>query len=183
MAEWDREDLELRANHAWTSAPGCRIFVADKGAIRFDFPQDWVVIPDSDSIKFYDKQPPDDDCVLAVSYMQLPPIDWEGLSLASLVEVANNGDERPIYDFGPIKEFRKGAMAIAWREMSFVDPTANRETRSRLCIARERRIQALITFEFWADDAESSGHVWDTVLETLQLGDTIADPTKGPVVS
>ncbi|HEU4388077.1 MAG TPA: hypothetical protein VFV34_09790 [Blastocatellia bacterium] len=34
-----------------------------------------------------------------------------------------------------------------------------------------------------ADDAEKSGHGWYKILETLQLGTAIADPTKGPVVS
>jgi hypothetical protein len=183
MVDWDREDLKLRKGHSWRAAPGCRIFVADRGAVRFDFPQDWVVVPESDCIKLHDKAPPDDDCTLAVSYMRLPPIDWAGLPVASLVETANEGDERPIYDFGPIHERRKGLMAIAWREMRFIDPNGNREARSRLCLAREGRIQALITFEFWADDEEPSNKVWETVLETLQLGESISDPTGGPVVS
>jgi hypothetical protein len=179
-AEEHRDELTLRGDHTWRAAPGCRIFVADRGAVRFDFPQDWVVIPDSDSIKLYDKAPPNDDCVLAVSYMRLPPMDWEGLPLASLVEAANKGDKRPIYEYGRIREQRKGALAIAWREMCFVDPAGKRDARSRFCLAREGQIQAMITFEFWADNAKKCSQVWDKVLETLRLGEKIEDPTRGP---
>ena len=138
---------------------------------------------DLDSIKFYDKTPPDDDSCLAVSYLILPPADWESLSLASLVETATAGDTRPISDFGPIHEERKGALAIAWREMRFVDPAQQRECVSRLCLAREGRIQALITFEFWVDDTERGGQVWATVLGNLQLGEWLDDPTHGPVIT
>jgi len=183
MSDWNREDLKLQKKHNWKATPGCRIFVADKGAVRFDFPQDWVVIPDEDSIKFYDKQPPDDDCCLAVSYMRLPPGDWDSLPLSSLVEAATTGDTRPIDNFGPIKEERRGMMTIAWREMRFIDPAQHRDCFSRLALAREGRIQALLTFEYWADDALRGRRVWKTVLGNLQLGDWIDDPTRGPVIT
>src|SRR5215210_1801244 len=78
MSKWQKRTLKLRDDHTWSGRPGCRVFVADRGAVRFDFPQDWIVIPQADSIRFHDKQPPDDDCVLGVSYLRLPPIDWSG---------------------------------------------------------------------------------------------------------
>ncbi|MGD0092707.1 MAG: hypothetical protein ABSE73_22580 [Planctomycetota bacterium] len=96
------------------------------------------------------------------------------------VKVAAKGDKRPIYEMGGIHERRKGAMAIAWREMCFVDPVGKRDARSRLCLARENCIQAMITFEFWADEAKRCTPVWDRVLETLRLGEIIADPRRGP---
>ena len=52
MANWDKEELELKKSHGWRHKPGKRIFVADRGALRLEFPEDWVVIPDDDSIKF-----------------------------------------------------------------------------------------------------------------------------------
>jgi hypothetical protein len=64
------------------STAGCNVFVADRGAVKFDFPREWVIAPGDDSINLHDKAPPDDDCVLAVSYLRLPPIDWSGLPLA-----------------------------------------------------------------------------------------------------
>ena len=54
-------------------SPGYNIFVADRGAVRFDFPRDWIIEPgENGSIKFHDKKPPDDDCTLQITVMYLP---------------------------------------------------------------------------------------------------------------
>src|SRR2546421_12305260 len=90
---WTRKVLKLKEGHGWTSAPGCKIFVADRGAVRFDFPQEWVVIPTPEgSIKFHDRRPPNDDCTLQLTVMYLPDdVDWSGLPLSQLVrEIVNN---------------------------------------------------------------------------------------------
>lgn len=180
MAEYHKETLRVRDNHTWTAKPGHNVLALDRGAVRFDFPQDWVVIPDEDRLNVYDRRPPDDDCCLAVSYLRLAPIDWSGLPLATLVEGAGEGDERPIHTRGDIFAERRGDMDVAWREVRFVDPKEGREAVSRTCIARRGTVQALITFDFWEDDAERCRLVWDTMLETLRLNDYIADPTRGP---
>ena len=183
MSEWEKEELRLRSRHGWRARPGCKIFVADRGAVRFDYPIDWVVIPDEDSIKLYDKEPPNDDSRLAVSYVRLPPIDWSGLGLATLVEAGIRGDERPIHTWGPIIETSRGELELAWREVGFVDPAEDREAKSRMCIARRSNLQCLITFDFWAVEAPRCEAAWDTVLATLELGEYISDPILGPVVS
>lgn len=180
MGRYRKKTLRLQEQHTWTARPGYNVLVLDRGAVRLNFPRDWVVIPDPDSMKVYDRRPPDDDCRLAVSYMRLPPADWSGLPLAELVEVANQGDERPIYLRGQIIAARRGDLELAWREMHFVDPQEQREARSRFCLARSGLIQAMITFDFWEADAERCRPVWDTVLETLALNGYIADPSKGP---
>src|SRR6185436_12830067 len=94
MQDWTSGSMPLPAGHGWKARPGSRIFVADRGAVRFEFPEGWLVRPDSDSIKFYDKTPPDDDCVLAFSYLRLPPADWSSLSLSVLVEQACGSEKR-----------------------------------------------------------------------------------------
>ena len=183
MSDWDKEELRLHARHKWRAKAGCKIFVADRGAVRFDYPEMWVVIPDEDSIKFHDKPPPDDDSRLAVSYLRLPHIDWSGVALAGLIETAMQGDERPMDTRGPIVETSRDDLQIAWREVGFVDPSENREAKSRLCLARRLNLQCLITFDFWESDAAWCSQAWDTVLETLELGEYISDPTLGPMVS
>ena len=177
------DELRLRPTHGWRARPGCKIFVADRGAVRFDYPTDWVVSPDDDSVKLYDKEPPDDDSRLAVSYLRLPPLDWSGLPVAALVEAGMRGDERPIDTWGPMTESRRGDLELAWREVHYRDSAEKREARSRMCIARRSTLQCLITFDFWASDLEQCDAAWNTVLETLELGEFIADPTRGPVVS
>ena len=67
------EKLRLKDKHTWKSKPGYSICVLDRGAIRFDYPIDWNVSADEDSLKVRDKPEPDDNCVLAVSHMHLPP--------------------------------------------------------------------------------------------------------------
>jgi hypothetical protein len=177
---YQKTTLQLKPNHTWTGTPGHQVIVLDRGAVRFDFPRKWVVIPDEDSLKIYDRRPPKDDCCLAVSYIRLAPIDWSGLPIAELVQAAGEGDERPIHTTGEISTTRRGDMDLAWREVRFVDPVEHREARSRMCIARKGVIQALITFEFWEADAARCMPAWDTVLKTLRLNDYIPDPTKGP---
>ena len=182
MAHWDKEELDLKKSHGWKAKPGHKIFVGDRGAIRFDYPEDWVVIPDDDSIKFYDRHPPDDDCCLAISYMRLPPVDLSGLPVSAMLKVAMEGDSRPIYSRSDIHEVRREDLELAWVELAFVDPLQQRDCRSRMCLGRGSDIQPLITMEFWEDDRERCAPVWDDVLDSLQLGVYIEDPTRGPVV-
>jgi hypothetical protein len=182
MAKWKRQTHKLKDKHGWRGKPGYKIFVADRGAVRFNFPENWTVIPDPDSIKLYDRQPPDDTCRLAVSYMRLPPVDWSGLPLARLVEVAIEGDERGTVEKGPIVEVQRPDLELAWTEVSFIDPTERREARSRLCLGRAANIQSLITFDFWPEDVARHDPVWEEVLRSLQLGRYVSDPTVGDVV-
>jgi hypothetical protein len=178
-----KETLRLRADHTWKAQPGCKIFVLARGAVRFDYPEDWVVVPASDSIEIYDKEPPADDCRLAVSFLEIPTIDWSGLPLRYLVEQSNQRDHRPINHRSEILESRRGEMELAWREQRFVDPNEQREACSLFCLGRKGHVQALLTFDFWATDAERCLKVWSVVLKSLELDEPIADPTRGRIVS
>ena len=179
MAKWNKQTLKLKKNHTWTARPGYRIFVADQGAVRFDIPQDWVIIPDSDSIKFHDRQPPDDDCTLAFSYMRLTPIDWNGLPLSQLVQQIVDGDTRGITSEGEMHNLQRPDLEIAWTEVIFIDPTERRQARSRILLGRGSNIQPLITFDFWEEDTSRLSPVWDEVLRSLELGMEIKDATRG----
>src|SRR5262249_24331626 len=150
--------------HGWTARPGCNVFMADRGAVRFDFPKDWVVIPGGSSIKFHDRQPPADDCTLQVSVLYLPDIDWSGLPLSFLVRQLVANDSRDIFCRGEIVEVRRPRLELAWTEVGFIDPNERQEARSRTCLARWSNIQPLITFDFWAEHAPRVDPVWEDVL-------------------
>jgi hypothetical protein len=180
--KWKQGTLRLREDHTWRAQPGCKIFVLGRGAVRFDYPEAWVVVPASDSIEIYDRSPPDDDCRLAVSYMPIPAIDWSGLPLSILVDQANQGDPRSINTYGEILESRRGDLEVAWRELRFVDPNERREACSLFCLARKGHVQAILTFDFWATDAERCLKVWSVVLKSLELDEPVADPTRGRIV-
>ena len=60
MDEWKKQTLKLKANHGWRAKPGYQICVIGRGAVRFDFPREWIMEPDEVSFKFYDRPHPDD---------------------------------------------------------------------------------------------------------------------------
>ncbi len=172
--------LQLSERHHWKARPGCRIFVADRGKLRLDFPQDWVWSKDDDAFKFRDREPPDDRCTLAVSLWVAPGIARE-VPLAQLVAAALRGGEHPSTATSEVIEKRRGTLELAWAERSFVDPRERRDALSRLCLAREAALQALLTLDFWPEDASWVRPVWADVLASLELNREIADPRVGPL--
>jgi hypothetical protein len=95
VAKWDKRDLRMDDDHTWRCKPGYTIFVADRGAVRFDIPSDWVVNVDAEGVKLHDKPPPDDDCRIQLSIFYLPPvIDWDELPLARLLANALDGRDQ-----------------------------------------------------------------------------------------
>jgi hypothetical protein len=181
MAKWSKRSLKLRPNHLWQANPGYKIFVADRGAVRFDVPEAWVIVPDAESgsIKFHDKQPPDDDCTLQLSVFRLPPIDWSGLPLRKLITDLTAKESRGVLSRGGVVDVSKGPLEACWTEVRFRDDREGREAYSRTLLARKADVQALITFDYWADDAPRLRPVWDEVLASLRLAQTIGDPTLG----
>ena len=85
-SKWTEQQLRLPKNTAFSSAPGYVIFVAGRGALHFEVPESWIVKPTDDSIHFYDKEPPDDDCVLQASVHHIDPrLDLSGLPVRDMV--------------------------------------------------------------------------------------------------
>ncbi|MEQ8958551.1 MAG: hypothetical protein RLP02_11600, partial [Coleofasciculus sp. C2-GNP5-27] len=166
-------------DHNWTSKPGHRIFVAGRGALRFDVPEDWHFEPDTKSFRFVDNNPPNDDCRLEASYNLLPPGDWADFPLVSLLKRVVRDDERNITEKGEIIELKRQTARIVWTQFKFIDPNENRDAYSRICIGLGSGVQCLITYDYWVDDAERLNPVWDTVMDSLVLGLFIRDPRTG----
>lgn len=177
--QWIKETLELKENHNWTSAPGTRIFVAGRGALRFDVPENWYFEPDEKSFRFLDKKPPNDDCRLEASFNLLPPADWSEFPLVSLLKQVVKDDSRKPIEQGEIIEVKRQTARIVWTQFKFIDPQENREAYARICIGLGAGVQCLITFDYWVDDADRLHPVWDTVINSLVLGLYIRDPRTG----
>jgi hypothetical protein len=177
--KWLKETHQLQEGHNWKSEPGTRIFVAGRGALRFDVPQDWYFEPDEKSFRFLDKKPPNDDCRLEASYNLLPPGDWANFPLVSLLEQVVRDDERNPLEIGEIIQLKRQTARVVWTEIKFIDSQENREAYSRICIGLGSGVQCLITFEYWANDAKRCIPVWDTVMRSLVLGLYIRDPKTG----
>lgn len=176
---WIKETLELKDDHRWQSKSGYKIFVADRGAVRFDVPQDWVFEPDAKSFKFFDGAPPDDDCRLEMSFNRLPEADWSLFPLKHTLKKIVEDEERDVIETGEIMTLKRQTARIVWTEIKFIDPDEKREAFSRICIGLGSNVQCLITFDYWADDADRLTPVWDHVLESLVLGLYIRDPKTG----
>ena len=176
MPNWQKRTYKLEGNYKWKAKPGCQIFIADRGAVRFDFPRGWVSEPqEGGSIRLCDKVPPDNDSALEVSVMHLAPIDWSDLSLAYLLrELKGSPEERgPVTWKGEIVEEKRGELEIAWQAMRWIDPGEKREACSYACLARRRHTQIFLTFDYWLDDEKRFGHVWRDALDTLAVGEQI----------
>ena len=182
MPKWTKETLKLQRDHTWKAPTGYRIFVADRGAVRFNIPQGWIIQPDSDSTKFYDLNPPNDNCRLACSYIRLPPIDWSGLPLSELIKAGTKDDERGLTLEGEINQDQREDLELAWADFSFTDPAEHRQGCTRFCIGRGSDIQTLITLDYWPEDAERLTPVWEELVRSLQLGRYVTDPTLGDLV-
>ena len=177
-AKFSKTDLPLQKNHQWTATTGFRIAALDRGAIRFEFPQDWICVPDEDCVKFYDHKPPADNCRLAVSRQRLPELT-DRIELSALVRSAAQGDSRGLYQTSDLCQITRPSIELAWVEFQFTDLDLKHEARSRFCFARGAGVSALITLEFWQEDSERFIPVWEHVMNTLSLGEFILDPTSG----
>lgn len=177
--QWLKETLELKEDHNWKSQPGNRIFVAGRGALRFDVPQNWHFEPDEKSFRFLDNKPPNDDARLEASFNLLPPGDWAEFPLVRLLKQVIQDDERNVIERGKIIQFKRQTARVVWTQIKFIDAPENRDAYSRICIGLGSGVQCLITFDYWADDAERLTPVWDTVMDSLVLGLYIRDPRTG----
>ncbi len=180
--EWSVDTVSLLKDHGWSARPGHRILVLDRGAVRFEYPETWVVRPAEDSIRVYDKTPPDDDCKLAVSHLRLAlNVDWSRLPPSELLTAALEPDPRPFHRWDPVLEESQIDTELAWRQCAFRDAAQQeREALTRICIARCPPVQALLTFDFWLSHLERCDEVWKGVLASLRLAEWVEDPRAGP---
>lgn len=181
MAQWEKKVLRMAKDHTWKAPPGHAIFVADAGAVRFNYPAGWVVIPTDDAIELHDRKPPNDDCLLKVSVMYLAPgIDWSGLSLSYVLPEVIKDDSRGVFSRGKVITSPREDLELAWMETRFIDPVERREACSRACLARTGTIMPFITMDFWPEHVSRFGPAWDEILRSLQIGQYVSDPLKGP---
>ena len=178
--KWVKQTLELKDDHRWQSQAGHKIFVAGRGAVRFDVPKDWKFEPQEKSFRFMDAEPPDNDCNLEVSYNQLPPeADFSDFPLMGILNKVMRDDDRNVIEMTKPVQVKRQTARIVWGQLKFIDTEENREAFSRICIGIGSSVQCLITFDYWVDDAEKMEPVWDAVLKSLTLGLYIRDPRSG----
>ena len=191
--KWIETEVKLPNNHGWrTSRPGNSVFVAERGAAQFEFPTGWIADPHptGGSIRLRDKPEPDDNFRIEISvlkYFSEPNpamgtpaanIDWSALPLMDMFETAFKDGNHETVRASKIQSARRRDLELLWQHTEFIDPTENRLAFSRQCLARGRGIHAIITMEYWPEDASLGNRVWRGVIATLKLGEYIDDPTQ-----
>jgi hypothetical protein len=193
MAEWkESKRLKLKKHNRWQAKPGNHIFVSNKGAVRFEYPAKWIVLPGQNgSICFYDREPPDHHAILQVNHWELLPnesgplpmaVDWTGLPLLELFvhSTSNVPDEnRELKEERPVREVIRPGLEAIWSERLVFDLHDRKDVISRVCLARGANVTTLISYDFFADQHARFHPIWENVFNTLVLGQYVTDPTTG----
>ncbi len=200
--KWDRQIFRLPENHGWTARPGNKVFVADRGALRFEIPEEWVLDPSMKSVKLLDGEPPNDNMSLEVSVMYVGAggyrVDWSGLPLGQLIKSVTSdradgmssgrkGKKRKqdATKVGSPIAIKLGELEMAWVQTEFIDKVEKRPAFARMAVTRhaEQSIHALLTLSYWPEDTERANTVWNDVLGSLKMGEHFESPFRGPGAS
>lgn len=192
-----RETFDLTSSHRWKAAPGYSILVIDAGAVRFEYPQGWHVVPKARQLNLHDRLPPDDEGRFQVTVFRLSPLEsgsWDALPLDQLLSDAvaegrkrkkragRKGAAAPastrVHD---VTSVRRPDLEYVWTEYSGPDPENGRLVFTRQLMARARGAQPLITFDYYASRAEDYRPVWQHMVDSLRLGSPVSllgDPSN-----
>lgn len=177
---YSKKRLRLKDNHTWQAPKGYKILVLERGVVSLNIPEKWNVVKTQPNVELHDAPPPDDNARLSISFWRLPPgVDWTGLPLKELLEKSTEGSSLEILERGEIITSKRTDLEMVWRQDRFLDPVEKRDAFTRIMMARGWDVHALITFDFWVDDALKLEGMWDELMRSLQLGRYIEDPTKG----
>ena len=185
--KWRSRCFNMSEQHRWKAKFSNKIFVANRRPVHFEYPGNWIIVPEGGFICIYDGKEPDNNIRLQVSVTQICPagsiVNWSKLpSLESQMEHSVIGDDRRHRTRrGPTLKARRRDLEYVWLEIDFIDPTERRKAHSRACLARGRNVQTLITMEFWPEDHDFANNVWNDMLQSLKLGEYVENPFRGPM--
>ena len=191
---WRKGYLPLPPNHGWrTTSPKNSLFVADRGAVQFEFPREWIILPPrNDSIMIQDKPYPEENMRFIVSVGQLmmgdgvgegvplrrlgESVEW-GLPIDEAFMASRTKPDDELLEVGKLRLANSPSFEAAWRQVAYIDKEENRKLISRTCIARATSTCGVITLDFWPEYASRANRVWRLMLATLKIGEYIEDHT------
>jgi hypothetical protein len=178
-----KQSIRLKKKHGWKARPGHSICAIDRGAIRFDIPQEWHVSINGIQVDVRDRPEPDDNCLLAVSRIQMELDLADQIPITDMVRAAaSHDDEREIVARGEVVVIpREDGIEMGYTDLRHFDRKQNREAIWRLVIARGSGVYCMMTFDVWVDETAKYDAVWEEALRSLTLGVYVQDPTVGPV--
>ncbi len=174
--------MQLKENHSWKAPAGFKIVVLDRGAVSFNVPEKWFVAKMEPTFEMHNDVPPKDDARISVTFFRtMPGIDWSGLPADMLLEQSLKGvADRETVGTSAITRIPRTDIEVVWAEHRFIDPVEKpREAFTRVTLARGFDIHAIISFDYWVDQAAKFRPVWNEMVRSLLIGRVIKDPTKG----
>lgn len=180
MADWQQQSFRMPKGHHWSARPNEMIFVADRGAVRFNYPRTWVMVPQpGGSFQFRDRPEPDDDALLEISVMRLnPDMNWADLPLEDFLRSVHFKDDKRGLRPGEMVNVEGPNIELTWIESTFTDPNENRAAVDRALLGFNNNVMPYVTMVFWEDQRNRFAPVWDRVLETLHVGEPVT--VRGP---
>ena len=168
---------KLTDKHSWKVTPGYSICVLDRGLVRFEFPENWVVKPEGGAVHLHDRPPSLESCDLGVSIFHVPAEAVRDFNLdQALLDSLNR--ERKSYEQSEIRRLARADFEVAWLEQRYRDAEhGNRDARFRVALVRGP-VMCVISMNYWAERADSLEPVWDHVLATLIFGLPIRTPQR-----
>jgi hypothetical protein len=179
--QFQKSTFKLKKDHTWDAPKGYKVVVLDRGVVSFNVPRKWIVV-DTEPFTMHDAEPPHDDARLSVSFWRLPPgVDMSGLPQAELLLKSTQAMEVDVLEQSvPVRVDRED-IEIFWMEQRFLDPQEKREAITRITVARGWDVQAVISLDYWVEDAERLLPMWQELVRSLQMGRVIEDPTRGEI--
>ena len=179
--DFGQQTFELPHDHGWKAAPGHKVFVANRGDVRFEFPERFVITHRDEAICFHDAPPPDDACRISLTIWPLPPEAgrrmMDELDLGDLLRQAAEGEGKKTKDRaerpGPVTAGRRLNYEWAWLQYAWNDKESGRVVRARTLMARTPRVALLITFEFYRDLQAEYEPTFGHLMATLRLSEPV----------
>ena len=151
-----------------------RVVIFDRGNVEFGLPRGWTAEPQTEGyMKCKDAA---DAVLLEVSYLRLPSLDPGEFPVAERLRLVMAEDANAA-NHAEIVTFRRGEAELAWADYPYeCDDTERGERRAahgRWLIASNDLFQALLTYYYWTDDTSWAVRTWETIIETLHLGNGV----------
>ena len=180
--KWDHLKLKLPATHGWKAQPGNAVLVLERGLLSFEYPKTWHLVPGK-TTELYDAAPPADEARLQISLFPLrPDVDWSGFPFKTMGKelFSRRDDDEHVIWREPTKPELRHGIPMDTSYSRWFDTEEKREAFSRQVLARHELVLALLTMDFWVEDAARIEPVWELILDTMRLGDYIENPFMGP---
>lgn len=177
VVHYEKTTVPLPAAHNWKCSPGHLLFIANRGDLRFEYPETWHVILTEKSLNIHDRPPPDDEARLQLTIMPTPhirPADYPKLPLVDVLRSAVDRERDEKGDrwerLGDMNTIERPGLQIAWTESRWYDQEhAGRPVLCRQLFTRGRGIHILMTYDYYEDVAEKHRPVWTHLVQTMRV--------------